>query len=423
MATAAATTAAGISDDWEHVADDDNYSVISLPMSEDLALDSSQHRLVATLSDSPLTSSSQLQSEYPTQSDLHPCDAVAEPHPTDDAVEKCGMDLKDVIDESDSPPALSRKSITDRRGLMLILDNITSLSTLLGRICARSKDDASFFTIIRTNLHRLEHIVRVYASRYRAGMKPVEFPHRLLDWLEKIDSKALQFLAALREHEGSGQPIGKKYLIEVHDLAFEFAGSLMPAVQSDYEAFKIQLKQIPKDKNEKHKTTGKNHDGIPRTAATNHLIHLFRELQHLRDQIVACLGEIHTGDCHGIFSPFQRVDIKGLTCSYKLAKEVLERMLSAPIDSSREDGSTYSEFHRLNLDTVRSIKLQLEEITDDLFRERSSISQCLRYRNDPDDMLDSGQQFIKDYTMDALRETERLLLSILRDRGDPKPGI
>ncbi|KAI0513031.1 hypothetical protein F5B22DRAFT_613158 [Xylaria bambusicola] len=420
MATVAATIAADISDDWEHVADDDNYSVISLPTSEDLAINSSQHRQVPVVSDSPLTIPSQPQSEHPTQSDPHPCDAITEPHPTDDAVERCGMDLKDVIDESDSPPVLSRRLITDKIELMVILSKIGSLSTIIGPMCTRHGNACSLFATIFADLARLDHIVRIYIKHCRAGMKPVVFPYRLFDWIDKINHQALKYAASLSKREKSSQPMDSKCFIEVTSLSFEFDTSLMPAVESDYKAFKIHLAQASADP--KRTTNGKSRDGIPRIAATNNLTHLFRELQHLRDQIVVCLGEIQSGAFYGIFRPFQRLDINGLTDSYKSAKEVLDRMLETPIDSSREDGPTYSEFHRMNIDAVRSINLQLAEISDDLCRERSSSSLYLRYRNDPDDMLDNGQQFIKDYTMDALREAERLLHSILKDRGDPRPG-
>jgi hypothetical protein len=166
-----------------------------------------------------------------------------------------------------------------------------------------------------------------------------------------------------------------------------------------------------------------NRRGYPRpynrTSGNHNLAHLRRELYTLKDQIVACLGEIHYCEHRGISgSSEQRKTMAALTLNYKKTKEALERMLSNHgcdwIDYSVAGGLTYPEFCRLNTDTIRSLILQLKEVTDDLFLERCRAESVSR-RNSPSGISEDEELIkINSTTMNTLQTIEELLVSILQ---------
>jgi hypothetical protein len=112
--------------------------------------------------------------------------------------------------------------------------------------------------------------------------------------------------------------------------------------------------------------------------------------------------------------------LTALTQSYQHIKESLDLMLSNHasdwIDYSITGGLTYPEFCRLNTDTIRSLLIQLKEVTDDLFVQRSK--QSLRYVNDPDDLLYDAKLAIPEPIIATLSTIEEVLVSILRIRRD-----
>lgn len=123
---------------------------------------------------------------------------------------------------------------------------------------------------------------------------------------------------------------------------------------------------------------------LNRTASgskNDNLPHAHQEIYRLKDQIVACLGEIHSYQHHGFFDSDQCKKMAALTLSYKNSKDSLEQMLLnqgpnwtyAIVDSITAFG-----FRQPNPDTISSLILQLKEVTEILFRERTKVQN--RYR-------------------------------------------
>ncbi|KAI0550457.1 hypothetical protein F4679DRAFT_542473 [Xylaria curta] len=134
--------------------------------------------------------------------------------------------------------------------------------------------------------------------------------------------------------------------------------------------------------------------------------HLRQELSALRDQIVACLGEIHTYGHHGVYDLHQRLKIANLESSYKKNKELLEQRL---VTYSLR-GATDHGVRQLNPDTISSLALQLKEVTDVLFSERSKVK-ARRHRNG---RYVYETLVITASTMDTLSTVDDTLVGIFR---------
>ncbi|KAI1737695.1 hypothetical protein F4680DRAFT_427632 [Xylaria scruposa] len=134
--------------------------------------------------------------------------------------------------------------------------------------------------------------------------------------------------------------------------------------------------------------------------------HLRQELYALRDQIVACLGEIHSYDHHGVYDISQRLKIAALDRSFKNNKDILERRLV----SCALRGLTDHGIRQLNPDTISSLALQLKEVTDVLYNERSKV----QARRRKDGRYEYEKLFISASSMDTLSAVDDTLAAILQ---------
>ncbi|KAI1419867.1 hypothetical protein F5Y12DRAFT_187300 [Xylaria sp. FL1777] len=423
------TTGASISDGWEHVDDNDDFSVISLPMSEDDAPNPSRDRTVTTVLRSPpdngIHPSHQPPSENLVRSHAHPHDTNQQPD-RNKAVEMCGMDMKDVV-EPDTPQAPARE-ITNQSDFDCILATTFSLVNLVPKILhtpgyfdTRAKELAK---PICEHLLHLEIILRGYSKHRRPGSKPTELPVGLSEWLDNLKSELGKGRKSSKEPATQSQAsLGNDYYERLSSLSSQMDG-LMTVIRSDFEDFHTLDMPVVTSENDMFTNCFGQppHSSHPVIATNNNLAHLRRELYVLRDQIVSCLGEIHCCEQHGISnSGNQRRNMTALSLSYTKTKQSLELILSNHgndwIEYSTAGGLTYPQFCRLNPDTIRSVILQLKEVTDDLFLERCRV-QSLRYGNDPDSIMQNEELIFKKSSMDALQSIEELLISILKLRRD-----
>ncbi|KAI0903268.1 hypothetical protein F4823DRAFT_568861 [Ustulina deusta] len=425
-----ATTAAGIPDDWEHVDDSDNFSVISLPTSEDDAPVPSRDRQVIAVvckpSDNFVHPSPQPRSENLARSDAHPRDANKEPD-RNQAIERCGMDMTDVV-EPDTPQAQSREITANENDLDSIFATTVSLMNLMAVILSspRSHDIKvkSVLLTICAHLDRLRNILRKYAKLRKPENRPADLPVGLSERLGNLKSELLRMEETLNDPAAQTQASqANEYYEKFKSFSSQMDG-LMAVIQSDYDDFyKLHFAVLASEDNS-HTTSRRRHGRplIRITPGNNALAHLRRELYTLKDQIVACLGEMQSCEHHEISdNRDQRRNMTALTLSYQKTKESLDLMLSNHgsdwTEYSAAGGLTYQEFCRLNPDTIRSIILQLKEVTDDLFLERCRV-QSLRYGNDPDGIFQNEKLIINDSIINTLRATEELLISILQLRKD-----
>ncbi|KAI0422675.1 hypothetical protein F5X98DRAFT_324934 [Xylaria grammica] len=416
-----ATASASISDDWEHVEDTDSFSVISLSMSDDGSTDRPRDRpAIPALSTPPDNLDHQPHQSHrpPAQSLVCPREIGEEPDESQ-AVERCGMDMADVV-EPDTPPAQPKEGINNDTNFDSICSTTSSLIKLIPAMptdpCHCAPDIITKTKNLGAHLCHLEDILQGYAKHRRPSNRRAELPLGLSEWLGSLKSELLSIQERLDDPTTWSQAAEK-----LESFSSQMDG-LMSVIQSDYEDFHtlnmpVLASQGP---HATHRGPGRYASRI--TSGSNGLAHLRRELYTLRDQIVACLGEIHSCLHSDTFNNRdQRKDMKDLTLSYKKTKESLELMLSNHgsdwIDYSLAGGLTYPEFCRLNPDTIRSLILQLKEVTDDLFLERTRV-QSLHYGNDPDGVLQGERMLIEESSFNTLRAIEEVLVSILQLRKD-----
>ncbi|KAI1360780.1 hypothetical protein F5Y08DRAFT_316666 [Xylaria arbuscula] len=355
------TDTTGIADDWEDVvADNDNYSVISLPLSEDdTATDSSQDQQVTTSSESPIKGPSQILSEQPTPKNTPPSETVEEPPAhIENAVERCGMDLKDVAYETEECLDLTPIPITNRASLKTIASKMGNLA-VNDSLTRLSRDDHRFKTL-RLQLARVAHMMLVYSNLYEKGMKPPSLPNGLMQLPGKICFEILKLQGAQANTTG---PLSEKRLHATLDLK---ALGLMAIMEKDYKEYKSLYK------------TKRASD----------------ELRRLRDHIVHCLGQIHTCAHHGDFSMDHQLKVDALVSGFRGVKSALERVLSGPIDPQK---------HRLALDAAQNLRPDVRELADDLYRQHGRI--CRRRAQNRFDC------HIKKSTIDELHRTAEALVS------------
>ncbi|KAI0534684.1 hypothetical protein GGR58DRAFT_481910 [Xylaria digitata] len=418
-----AATSASISDDWEHVDDEDSFSVISLSMSDDDTPKPPQNRpAISALSGPPdnlVRQSRRPPFQSLLQSDAHSRE-ISKESEKDRTVERYGMDTTDVI-EPDTPRAQPRAIVNNDSDFDFICATTSSLVKLISAMssgsCYGATDIKTIYATLGSRLCRLQDILRGYSKHRTPRNGPAELPVGLLDWLGRLELELLSIQETLNDPTTQSQASqANDYYEKLEGFSSQMDG-LMNVIQSDYEDFYTLNMPILEDSyTTDRRGHGRSFSRI--TSGNNNLAHLRRELYTLRDQIVACLGEIRSCQQDGILSNQDQLEtMKSLTLSYKKIKESLELMLSNHgsdwIDYSQAGGLTYPEFCHLNPDTIRSLILQLKEVADDLFLERSRV-QSIRWGNDPDGILRDEKMIVEESSMNTLRTIEEVLVSILQ---------
>ncbi|KAI1163163.1 hypothetical protein F5B18DRAFT_327873 [Nemania serpens] len=438
-----AATSGDISEDWEHVDDADNFSVISLPTSEDDSPDPARARPAIPESSSPSNNlvlpSLRPMSEVLAQSRVSRLPErrrgsnVSGKQPA----ETCVTNTPDAV-KSETPRAKSRERISSdsdfdslaKTAFSLLKPILEILSvpgfevqsqSLVGEFAANCEK-------IRLHLGNLQDILHGYAKHQKLSETIDGLPVGVPEWLESLKLELLAIQATLSTPTPQGRG-SIAVLVSGHFKKLKvFSGQmdgLMAVIHSDYNDFHALQLPVVLASDEGVLSSNRPGHGHPLshiTSGNHNLAHLRRELYTLKDQIAACLGEIHCYEHHGISNiRDQRKTVANLTYGYKKTKESLELMLSNHggdwIDYSIAGGLTYPEFCRLNPDTIRSLILQLKEVTDDLFAERCRV-QSTRCRNHTGaGPVSSRQELVfSESTMDTLRTIEEVLVLILQVR-------
>ncbi|KAI1170670.1 hypothetical protein F4777DRAFT_568307 [Nemania sp. FL0916] len=445
------------SDEWEHISedDDDTFSVISLPTSEDKAADGSiRDHVVVTrptrgtnnLVHRPCRPSRPPQSEPESESEsLAQNSKNAHLHSTGDIISVPGenppvkkgsaatANAAKPDPGPDPPPTRSREPKRNNNFAVVVKTTGSLLSILQGiqlnkrfgaPLYSLSSKIKTLCTRLYSHLICLEDVLQGYAKHVRHGNGLNELPIGFSDWLRNLEHM-------LREMQDTmGGPISqdssslamsyasqvKNYHEKLENFSLQMDG-LITVIKSDYEDFHtLHMPVLSASEDERqpnHKSAGWQFGQI---APGNTLAHLRRELCRLKDNIAACLGEIEACGYHGITSEKnQRKNMADLSLGYKTTKDALGLMLSNHegdwIDYSIAGGLTYPEFCRLNPDTIRSLIVQLNEATDDMFLERMKArSPCSRQ-----DLSDSSgnELTIGETTLSTLQTIEEVLVSIL----------
>ncbi|KAI1114491.1 hypothetical protein F5Y14DRAFT_170990 [Nemania sp. NC0429] len=438
-----AATARDISEDWEHIDDGDTFSVISLPTSEDGSLDPTQEPPAIPESSSSsgdlIPASLRPQSEDSAQSQVSrlPETSRGSQASVIQPVKTCVTNMPDVV-KSETTRAESRERNSKDSDFDCLAETASSLLEQIPVILSdmglkvNSRYVVGEFSAncekIRLHLGNLVAILHGYAKHERSSGRVAVLPLGVSDWLDRLKLELLAVQSALRiptlQGHGSVAVSVSGYLKKLKGFSSQMDG-LMAVIQSDYNDFHALHLPVVLASDDDVPSSSRAGHGHPLghiTSGNHSLAHLRRELYALKDQIAACLGEIHCYEHHGISNiRDQRKTMASLTAGYKKTKDSLEMMLSNHggdwIDYSIAGGLTYPEFCRLNPDTIRSLILQLKEVTDDLFIERCRV-QSNRCRNNTSAVAVSSVQELvfSEATMNTLRTIEEVLVSILQVR-------
>lgn len=417
------TTHSSISEEWEHVEDSDTFSVVSLPWSEDDALDPARPKPTIPAS----RSSVDTRIVVPLEDQF---DGLTLNDTTPDELD---IDSVKFRLERDAAKAQTIGTANEHVEFDAMCNTIDSLVKLVAEMLSDSHfmtgEMKAECTAVASHLNHLQDIMGAYANHRELWRKFIELPVGMSNWLGTLE---LELLSIHYSTKGSKAQDSSSVMSETTQ-ANSHSGSLkslcdtmdglMVVIQSDYQNFHMLHMPIMTAPEPDSITVQGGAPGRPAShisRGNSNLAHLRRELYTLKDQIVACLNEIRDCQHHGISSdPDQRGHMASLVLSYEKIRDVLGMMLSNHgcdwIDYSIGGGLTYPEFCRLNPDTIRSLILQLKEVTDDLFLERSKLVSC-HYLDDPDGRRGMKEMVVSESSLATLHAIEEVLVSILRAR-------
>ncbi|KAI1079019.1 hypothetical protein F5B20DRAFT_189907 [Whalleya microplaca] len=427
--------AANISEDWEEV--DDNYSVVSLPASED-----GEHGL-----DSPAQSHA---SDSPVRLPLRP--KPVEPigpkfihDGYDNDVETFGRDLKDVQEPARSQGTLNEILDVDLDpGFLhqIITSLIKLVVEIIGVVNFRGNFDVfegaakirAQLEVLKTHLKNLAPIMEGYSKHWKPEGSGDRLPidPGIYEWMASFRVELLGLQAILQNQLGkqastSNQKWDSLDTKYYQTALMEFSSqmeSFLPILQADYDEFHtsklkfLSLDDTPAPPSQERGKRLQKSCSMHMPPGSD-VFHLRRELYALKDQLSACISEFTKQQKSSLLTSSDWVP---LVHSYRNILTSLGLMLSNHpsdwIDYSTAGGLTYAEFCRLNPDTIRSLNLQLKETADRLYVERNRV-QSIRYMSHPDDFL-SHEPSANETDMNTLRATEEVLVSILRIRPAAK---
>ncbi|KAI1297070.1 hypothetical protein F5Y03DRAFT_369953 [Xylaria venustula] len=456
-----------ISDDWEHVIDDDVYSVHSLPDSDVDSLDTIEARRVVTTLTNPLDKATQTSNKPPSESPPRSDQSIK--LDGNKAVERCGMDTRDVVapDTPDAPatpatpatpanpdpqPAEPRKihfthppapnTITTYRefdqvsGLVILTRALLSLPI--------NKGTKASLDAICLHLVRLEGILTEYAKYRNTSARHPSLPRGLDPWLEALRFHLTSPVRILDSEETTpGRPYlaPKRFPASYADLVncqYEHYLSLldqmdeyMLVIESDLSDFRLLYSPTMPLENNKQSTIRDEtpYDNCSRlskpaaSGSTNiQAVPLRRALQLLRNQLAYSLDEMVS--CRHRESRHNREQWERLVVfnhSYRTIKETIDYMLDSPdhlierwIDHDK--GSVPSD------KTIRSITTELSTATGTMAIERMKTSSLYRRKN-PDRVPQAREEKTvhNKMVMDTLEGLESMICSVLRIQRGEEP--
>ncbi|KAI1496004.1 hypothetical protein F5X99DRAFT_92545 [Biscogniauxia marginata] len=436
-------TTGSISDDWQEV-ENDAFSVVSLPTSEDAPLASSRGP-----PESPTRSHASesllrlpIRPKYPDHAGLESESDSDNSTERDDDVERYGMDTKDVEPRNSAEGHLSDILDVDidpnvlyqaTASLIKLITEIVALINLRGdtdALVGAGKIKAECSTLI-DRLSTLQPILQGYSKHWKSEGNTVEIPidPGLYEWMAglRVELLGLQAIWEVQSHplglSSSGQSwdssSAKRYLDILADSSSQIE-AFMPVLQADYEDFHTAHLPVLSiwDADAAHPAPRNGGPPLGQMAPGSNLALLRRELYALKDQITASIGEFEVPKKNGASGDTDvPVDLMEVMNSYHTIKSSMDVMLSNHasdwIEYSLAGGLTYPEFCRLNPDTIRSLNLQLKELTDELNAELNRVH-SLRYLNDPDDLLQDEKPTFKKSVVDGFSTIEKILRSLFQ---------
>lgn len=204
-----AATAGDISEDWEHVDDGDNFSVISLPTSEDDSLEHPRARPAIPNSSSPsdnlVPSSHRPRSEALTQRRASRLPEASRTSKTKGSQppETCVTSTPDVV-KSATPRAKPRDRISSDRDFGSLAETASSLLILIPQLHSAlvqarclPYDFAANCEKIRVHLDNLRDILHGYAKYERLSGRAAGLPVGVSEWLGSLKLELLAIQAML----------------------------------------------------------------------------------------------------------------------------------------------------------------------------------------------------------------------------------
>ncbi|KAI1636488.1 hypothetical protein F4809DRAFT_609040 [Biscogniauxia mediterranea] len=449
-----AATASSISDDWQEV-ESDAFSVVSLPTSEDGPLSASRGP-----TESPANSHGSesllrlpLRPKYPDPAGPRPdSDSESESDNSterDDDVERYGMDTKDVESQHSAEFHLNDILDTDidPNFFYQVTTSLVKLITeIVGTIDFKHGSDTTPVDTgkikiqcdtLKDRLRCLEPIFQGYSKHWKSEGSTIDIPidPGLYEWMNGLRVELLGLQSVLQAWMTTGtstssQPWDSSTAKHYSDVLTDFSTQIdafLPLLQADYDDFHTANLPVLSAYSSEPTTTMKT-NAAPHMPPGLTLTLLRRELYALKDQISASLGEFEVPKKNAASGdtdvPAELMEVMN---SYHTIKSSMDIMLSNHasdwIEYSLAGGLPYPEFCRLNTDTIRSLNLQLKELTDELNAEWNRVH-SMRYLNDPDDLLQDEKPTFKKSLIDGLRTIEEVLQSLFQIQKpelEPKP--
>ncbi|KAI0857733.1 hypothetical protein F4860DRAFT_339994 [Xylaria cubensis] len=396
-----ASAVPGIADDWEYI-NDDTFSIHSLTSEGDAPEPSRASEAVCavdslgSLTDDPCHRPG---SESPTPNDSNPSDTKTYPNSAQ-GIGKCYTNQTIVVrpvtlrrqPEAEVLKASNEDAFCKRtRGLTSLLSGLLSNPGLCGSTHSRLRISCE---ALRSQLDWI-----LNTSCFSAKS---ELLTTLSELVRSLEHELLQIQKRLEMlYLDQTNPWPKN----IDQIRVQLEG-IITGIRSD---FPVQSPLMLGPREISLTTNDKVHERSPTCITSgsgkNSWAHLRQELCALRDQIVACLGEIHSYEHHGIYDLSQRMKVISFDRSFKNTKELLERRLASTLR-----GPTDHEVRQLNPDTISSLSLQLKEVTDVLFNERCKM-QTRRRR---DGRYEYEKLYISASNMDTLTAVDETLISIFQ---------
>lgn len=443
-----------LSDDWEEVPDD-NFSVVSLPTSDDatdtdeppvhLATPASpiavvSHRLASlTIYDdaAPPTTAATAESHSETEQNgkdtqyahekqyVKDSQYLEEAHdvPRPDTPEH--TELNDMLDIDIDPEWLHKVTTSLIKLITEILDAITFHSNAdLPESTRHIRDECD---LLRRHLRSLEPILKGYSKHWDPKRATVTLPidPGLYEWMSGLRVELLGVEALVQNQlsisaSSSNKAAASDDLTKHHTSLVDFSSQIagfMPIMQADYNEFHTANLPLVNSSRDTTATPSTTQVHGFRGNGPNGLFHLKRELYALKDQLSTCLEELQKYMRHEPPCDNKSV-IEELLASYRIITNSLGMILSNHasdwIEYGLAGGMTYPEFCRLNPDTISSLNLQLKDVVRNLSEERLRLTH-LRY-TDSEFLLDDGQLETRASDIDALRAIEEVLIALLQVR-------
>jgi hypothetical protein len=286
---------------------------------------------------------------------------------------------------------------------------------------------------LRRRLHILGPIMEGYTRHWDPRQATIDLPidPSLYEWLSNVKVELLGLQAQLMSGMGSASSSMStpctasglsNFNASLNDLDDQIA-NFIPIMQADYDDFHTanlplgDSRQVigayarPIDENR-----------FQRMGSDPAVARLRREVYNLKDEISRYLSSLESFLATIPRACVDNQTVMELRRSFPLIKTTLGLLLSNHasewIEHGLAGGMTYPEFCRLNPDTIRSLILQLRDMSDNMDEERLRI----RRLTHPSTRRTARDSEMRLTDFDALQSIEEILLSLFRVRPNREPS-